>query len=171
MKRTTFLVSALAFSVVASGALAKVPEAQVNRLGQDLTPMGSEKAGEGDIPAWTGGLATVPSNVSYKPGDKLANPFASDPIKFTVTGQNADQYSDILTPGYAAMLKAYPSYKMNVYETRRTCAFPDKFYEANKRNAAVGELVGGGSGISEAIFGSPFPGSYPHLTLPTIPPV
>jgi len=157
MKRTTFLVSALAFSVVASGALAKVPDAQVNRLGQDLTPMGSEKAGDGDVPAWTGGLSTVPSNVSYKPGDKLANPFASDAIKYTITGENAGQHDAVLTPGYKALLKAYPTYKMDVYETRRSCAFPDKYYQATKRNAAVGELVGGGAGVSEAIFGSPFP--------------
>jgi hypothetical protein len=157
MKRTTFLVSALAISAIATSALAKVPEAQVNRLGQDLTPMGSEKAGEGDIPAWTGGLQTVPSNVTYKPGDKLANPFESDPIKYTITAQNMGQYEALLTPGYKAMLKTYPSYKMNVYETRRTCAFPDRYYEATKRNAAVGELVGGGSGVSEAIFGTPFP--------------
>jgi len=157
MKRTTMLVSALAISALATSALAKVPDAQVNRLGQDLTPMGSEKAGDGDIPAWTGGLPTVPSNVTYTPGQKLQNPFASDPIKYTVTGANMGQYEDILTPGYQAMLKAYPTYKMNVYETRRTCAFPDRFYEANKRNAQVGELVGGGAGISEAIFGSPFP--------------
>lgn len=157
MKRTTFLVSALAISAIATSALAKVPEAQVNRLGQDLTPMGSEKAGEGDIPAWTGGLQTVPSNVSYQPGDKLANPFESDPIKYTITAQNMGQYEALLTPGYKAMLQTYPSYKMNVYETRRTCAFPDRYYEATKRNAAVGELVGGGSGVSEAIFGTPFP--------------
>ncbi len=157
MKRTTFLVSALAISAIATSALAKVPEAQVNRLGQDLTPMGSEKAGEGDIPAWTGGLQTVPSNVSYQPGDKLANPFESDPIKYTITAQNMGQYEALLTPGYKAMLQTYPSYKMNVYETRRTCAFPDRYYEATKRNAQVGELVGGGSGVSEAIFGTPFP--------------
>ena len=162
MKRTTFLVSALAISAIATsfgvtGALAKVPEAQVNRLGQDLTPMGSEKAGEGNIPAWTGGLQTVPSNVSYKPGDKLANPFASDAIKYTITAQNMGQYDALLTPGYKAMLQTYPSYKMNVYETRRSCAFPDRYYEATKRNAQVGELVGGGSGVSEAIFGTPFP--------------
>lgn len=157
MKRTTFLVSALAISAIATSALAKVPEAQVNRLGQDLTPMGSEKAGEGNVPAWTGGLQTVPSNVSYKPGDKLANPFESDPIKYTVTGQNIGQYEALLTPGYKAMLQTYPTYKMNVYETRRTCAFPDRYYEATKRNAQVGELVGGGSGVSEAIFGTPFP--------------
>ena len=162
MKKTTLLVSALAVSVfaagsVATGAFAKVPEAQANRLGNDLTPMGSEKAGSGDIPAWTGGLASVPSNVSYTPGGRMPDPFASDPVKYTITGQNMGQYDDILTPGYKALLKTYPTYKMDVYETRRSCAFPDKFYEANKRNAAVGELVGGGSGVSEAIFSSPFP--------------
>ena len=158
MKRTTMLVSALVFGALTTSALAKVPEVQVNRLGNDLTPMGAEKAGDGgDIPAWTGGLQTVPSNVNYKPGDRLANPFADDPIKYTITSANMGQYDDVLTPGYKALLSTYKDYKMNVYQTRRTCAYPDKVYEANKRNAAVGELVGGGSGISEAIFGFPFP--------------
>ena len=158
MKRTTMLVSALVFGALSTSALAKVPQAQVDRLGNDLTPMGAEKAGDGgDIPAWTGGLQTVPSNVNYKPGDHLADPFKDDPVKYTITSSNAGQYDDVLTPGYKALLSTYKDYKMNVYQTRRSCAFPDKVYEANKRNAAVGELVGGGSGISEAIFGFPFP--------------
>ena len=147
MKRTTMLVSALVFGALTTSALAKVPQAQVNRLGNDLTPMGAEKAGDGgDIPAWTGGLQTVPSNVNYKPGDKLADPFKDDPVKYTITSSNAGQYDDVLTPGYKALLSTYKDYKMNVYQTRRSCAYPDKVYEANKRNAAVGELVGGRSG-------------------------
>ncbi|NIJ41224.1 hypothetical protein FHS78_001511 [Parvibaculum indicum] len=158
MKRTTMLVSALVFGALTTSALAKVPQAQVNRLGNDLTPMGAEKAGDGgDIPAWTGGLQTVPSNVNYKPGDHLADPFKDDPVKYTIDASNMAKYDDVLTPGYKALMKTYKDYKMNVYQTRRSCAFPDKVYEANKRNAAVGELVAGGSGISEAIFGFPFP--------------
>ena len=158
MKRTTMLVSALVFGALTTSALAKVPQAQVDRLGNDLTPMGAEKAGNGgDIPAWTGGLQTVPSNVTYKPGDHLANPFKDDPIKYTIDSSNMAKYDDVLTPGYKALMKTYKDYKMNVYQTRRSCAYPDKVYEANKRNAAVGELVGGGSGISKAIFGFPFP--------------
>ncbi len=157
MKRTTMLVSAFVFGALSTSALAKVPEAQVNRLGADLTPIGAEKAGEGDIPAWTGGLQTVPSNVTYKPGDHLADPFASDPIKYTITAANMAQYDAVLTDGYKALMKAYPDYKMNVYQTRRSCAYPDRVYEATKNNAKVGELVGGGSGISEAIMGFPFP--------------
>ena len=157
MKRTTMLVSAFVFGALSTSALAKVPDAQVNRLGADLTPIGAEKAGEGDIPAWTGGLPTVPSNVTYKPGDHLADPFASDPIKYTITPANMGQYDAVLSDGYKALLKAYPDYKMNVYQTRRSCAYPDRVYEATKNNARVGVLTGGGSGVSEAIMGFPFP--------------
>ena len=36
---------------------------QINRLSDDLTPMGSERAGNaaGTIPAWTGGITTPPA--------------------------------------------------------------------------------------------------------------
>ena len=138
-------------------ANAAVPEGQANRLGNDLTPIGAEKAGEGDIPAWTGGLSSVPSNVSYKPGQHVADPFASDPIKYTITPANADKYSAILTDGQKALLKTYPDYKLNVYQTRRSCAYPQKVYAATKNNAKVGELIGGGSGVGGAIMGFPFP--------------
>jgi len=113
------LAIALAF-LAPMAAQAQVPDAQADRLGNDLTPIGAEKAGEGDIPAWTGGLSTVPSNVTYKPGDHLADPFASDPIKYTITAENAAKYDALLTDGYKAVMKAYPDYKINVYETRRT---------------------------------------------------
>lgn len=136
---------------------AAVPETQASRLGSDLTPVGAEKAGEGDIPEWTGGLSTVPSNVDYRPGEHLKNPFASDPILYTVTGANAELYADVLTSGQRAMLNLYDTYKMNVYQTRRTCAYPESVYSATKSNAAVGELIGGGNGVSKAIMGFPFP--------------
>jgi len=149
---------AVALAVVAPfAAQAQVPDAQVNRLGGDLTPIGAEKAGEGDIPAWTGGLATVPANVSYKPGDHLADPFSSDAIKYTITPANAAQYDAVLTDGHKALLKAYPDYKMNVYQTRRSCAYPDRVYAATKNNGKVGILNGGGSGVGGAIMGFPFP--------------
>ncbi len=157
MNRTTLLVSAFVFGALSTSALAGVPDAQVNRLGGDLTPIGAEKAGEGDIPAWTGGLQTVPSNVSYKPGDHLQDPFSSDAIKYTITAANAGQYDAVLPDGYKALFKAYPDYKMNVYQTRRSCAYPDRVYAATKNNAKVGELIGGGSGVGGAIFGFPFP--------------
>src|SRR5690606_9112772 len=127
------LLAAVAGAAV-SDAYAAVPEAQVNRLGNDLTPVGAEKAGEGDIPAWTGGLSSVPSNVTYEPGRHLQNPFPSDPVLYTVTGANADQYANILTAGQRAMLALYDTYKMNVYQTRRSCAYPESVYDATKKN-------------------------------------
>lgn len=157
MKTTTGLISFVAVSVLATNVYAKVPPAQVNRLGADLTPVGAEKAGSGEIPAWTGGLPTVPSNVTYTPGDRLQNPFASDAPRFTVTGANMGQYADQLTDGYRALLSTYPSYKMNVYPSRRSCAYPDAVYEATRRNAEVGEPGAGGNGVGKAIMGFPFP--------------
>jgi hypothetical protein len=149
------VIIALGAETIALPALANVPDAQVNRLGADLTPIGAEKGGEGDIPAWTGGLTTPPAG--YKKGGHLVDPYAGDPVKFTVTPGNAAQYDQVLSTGYKALLKAYPTYKMNVYQTRRSCAYPDNVYQATKNNARVGLLVGGGNGVSEAIMGFPFP--------------
>ncbi len=153
-------ISKLAIALVVCAPMAAqagVPDVQANRLGNDLTPIGAEKAGEGDIPAWTGGLQTVPSNVTYKPGDHLPDPFASDPIKYTINASNAAQYDAVLTDGYKAMMKTYPDYKMNVYQTRRSCAYPEIVYAATKNNAKVGVLNGGGSGVGGAVMGFPFP--------------
>lgn len=157
MKRTTMLVSAFVLGAMSTSAFAQVPDIQANRLGNDLTPIGAEKAGTGDIPAWTGGLQTVPSNVTYKAGDHLADPFASDPIKYTINAGNLAQYASVVPAGYQALMKAYPDYKMNVYQTRRSCAYPDSVYNATKNNAKVGILNGGGSGVGGAIMGFPFP--------------
>ena len=43
--KTQLLTTALTLSLVASAAMADVPANVANRLGQDLTPMGAEKAG------------------------------------------------------------------------------------------------------------------------------
>ncbi len=50
---TLLVLSALALNVHA-----KVDSAQAARLGQDLTPLGAERAGNiaGTIPEWTGGI-------------------------------------------------------------------------------------------------------------------
>ena len=57
-------------------ALADVPEAQQARLDEDLTPLGSERAGnaDGTIPAWTGGLTSPPEGIGYEKGKHLPDP-------------------------------------------------------------------------------------------------
>lgn len=140
-------------------ASAGVPAQQAGRLGNDLTPMGAEKAGnaDGSIPAWNGGLATSPANTPRNAEGHYPDPFASDPVLFTITKDNLAEHEAMLTPGQRAMLTAYPNYKLNVYQSRRTCAFPDEVYAATRKNAEEGSLGGNGDSLSNVLRGTPFP--------------
>ncbi|HBO94453.1 MAG TPA: DUF1329 domain-containing protein, partial [Gammaproteobacteria bacterium] len=117
----------LASTLAAAPAFAKVPPAEVAKLGNELTPSGAEVAGnaDGTIPKWDGGMKGNPD--CYKGGEFLCNPFPNDKPKFTITAQNLDQYKDKLSPGQIAMFEKYPdTYRMPVYETRRPYAMPDR---------------------------------------------
>lgn len=59
--RNVFVMGLFAASAVIGVASAEVPPEVAARLGQDLTPLGSQKSGnkDGSIPEWTGGLSTV----------------------------------------------------------------------------------------------------------------
>lgn len=152
--------SAAVLMLFAGAASAGVPQAQADRLLRDLTPMGAERAGnaDGTIPAWDGGLSSVPKNVSWAPGRGHYNdPFADDQVIATVTNANADAHDAFLTPGQRAMLATYPSYKMNVYPSRRSCALPEAVYEAVRENAVKGSLGGKGDTLTGVLRGIPFP--------------
>ncbi|MCF4165705.1 DUF1329 domain-containing protein [Zavarzinia compransoris] len=159
MKRFAYLGLAIGLVALAGSgaAMAKGGPDQIARLGADLTPMGSIKAGnaEGTIPAWDGGIQSPPPG--FVPGQRLVDPFASDPVLFTITGQNADQYAEKLSPGQMALLKLYPTYKMNVYQSRRSCSYTQKVYDANRKNAEVAKLTADGNGLVEGLVGVPFP--------------
>ena len=157
--KTKLLTTALTLSLAASAAVAEVPANQAARLGADLTPMGAEKAGStSGVSSWSGRAINGSALLNGFDGGALPNPFASDKASYTITAGNAAQYDSQLTVGQKAMLATYPdSYKLNVYKSNRTCTYPDFVYKAAKRNAAVGQLIDGGNGISEAIMASPFP--------------
>jgi len=152
-----FMVGSAIAATMSVAALAAVPEAVANRLGQDLTPLGAEKAGnaEGSIPAWTGGLATPPAG--FQVGEHYADPYGDDAIGFTINGGNVGQYEANLTPGQIAMLQTFPSYKMNVYPTRRSCANPASSYAQARENAVNGRLEVDGNGVVDAVRTTPFP--------------
>ena len=67
------------------------------------------------------------------------------------------KYSKRLTNGYKTMLETYDTFSLPVYKSRRACTNPKFVQRANKRNARVSRLVGGGNGVSEGIMGTPFP--------------
>jgi hypothetical protein len=145
-------------ALLSAPALAAVSEAEAAKLGQALTPMGAEVAAnaDGSIPAWTGGIKTPPSN--YKAGDHHPDPFPDDRPLATITAANLAQFASKLSAGHRAVLEAYPNtYKLIVYPTRRSASFPERIYEATRRNATTARLVSNGNGISGAILGVPFP--------------
>jgi hypothetical protein len=79
-------------------------------------------------------------------------------VQYTVNAANMAQYADILSEGHKALLQAYPdTYFMNVYPTRRSAAYPDRIYDAIKRNAPTARLTDDGNGFTGAIEGIPFP--------------
>lgn len=131
---------------------------EVDKLDGELTPMGSTRAGNeaGTIPAWEGGITSPPGG--YKAGDHHPNPFPEDEIEFTITAANHEQYKDNLSVGQIATLQKYPdTYKLNVYQTRRTAAFPERIYEMTKKNGATATLAANGEGVENAAEGFPFP--------------
>lgn len=125
-------------------------------LGKSLTPMGAEAAGNaaGTIPAWTGGLKSP--GAGFKAGGHYPDPYAGDKPLFTITAANAAQYAASLSPGQMAMLKKYPSWKLNVYPTRRSASFPKAHYDETAENATKAKLAPGGNGITGADGGIPF---------------
>jgi hypothetical protein len=154
---TTILVSLLGIS--APAALAAVTAEQAARLGGDeLTPIGAERAGnaDGSIPPWTGGIQELPAG--YVPGERLVDPFADDKVLFTITAENVEQYKDDLSPGQIALLKRYPdTFRMPVYPTRRSARIPQSEYDAIKAGATETSMVEGGSGLVNFKASVPFP--------------
>jgi hypothetical protein len=120
-------------ALVAPTVQAAVSADEAARLKTTLTPMGAERAAnkDGSIPAWDGGY----------PLDALATSaaipdlFGKDKPLLTITGQNADQYKDKLTEGTMGLLKRFPSFKVQVFQTRRTGNAPQWVYDNTFANA------------------------------------
>ncbi|WP_017445425.1 DUF1329 domain-containing protein [Gayadomonas joobiniege] len=159
MKFTHSVVTtALALAISSYSVSAKVFPDEAAQLGQNLTPVGAEKAGnkDGSIPAWTGGITQPPAG--YQVGDHHIDPFAGEKPLFVITAANYQQYAEHLSPGQQALFKAYPdTFKMPVYKTHRTASLPQYVYDATKLNATRAELSDGGVGIQNAAIGVPFP--------------
>ena len=157
--RFTLAATAVALCGVSLPALAKLTDAEIARLGADLTPVGAEKAGnkDGTIPEWTGGLCAPPAGwVQGKGGYK--DPYAADKSLFTITKANAAQYKDKLPAGAVAMLNKYPNFSMPVYSTRRSACYPQEVYDTAKAEAGKIDIAGWGlSGRNKSTVPFPIP--------------
>ncbi|MDF0730707.1 DUF1329 domain-containing protein [Pseudomonas entomophila] len=146
-----------------AGLLALAPtsraasDSEAQQLKGSLTPLGAERAGnaDGSIPAWDQGLAKVPAG--FTPGPRIPDYFASDKPLYSVTAQNLAQYADKLSDGQKAMFAKYPSYRIDVYPTRRTAAAPQWVYDNTLKNATAAHLGNQGQTVEGASGGIPFP--------------
>lgn len=151
------LYGAIAWSLmVSSHSMAAVSQEEASRLGKTLTPIGAEKAGNGDeIPEWSGGLTEAPAG--YKGDGRYNDPFAQDEELFRIDQSNVDKYADNLSPGQIATIKAYDDYFIPVYKTRRTGTYPEEVQEKTVENATTVELIESGNGLENYQTATPFP--------------
>jgi hypothetical protein len=122
--------------------IAKVNDETQVLLGNELTPMGAIKEGNGDtIPAWTGDSA-----------------ISSDekPI-LIIASDNYQQYKENLTAGQMALFAQYNEFKMPIYPTHRSAMAPDWVYENTFDNAINTTLNEVQTGFVNAKAGIPFP--------------
>lgn len=151
----------LAVALAASlpwGASAAVTADEAKALGSTLTAVGAEKAGnkEGTIPAYTGGNTTAPAG--FKAGDGIRpNPFAAEKPRLVVDQKNMAQHAGNLTEGAKALLQKYPSFRLDVYPTQRSVAFPKFVAENTAKNAVRAKTLNEGRSIEGAHAGFPFP--------------
>ena len=143
MRKLSLAVPAL---LLAMGSLnadpSQAPAPAAARPDADLTPVGAERAGnaDGSIPAWTGGLPKTPP-IEWKVG--YTDPFADDQPLFTITAANAEKYKDILSAGHMALFKRdRRTWRMNVYPTRRSAAFPEDVLAEVKKHAGIAKTDG-----------------------------
>ncbi|AEE23200.1 hypothetical protein Glaag_2255 [Glaciecola sp. 4H-3-7+YE-5] len=158
IRKFALIASAMALTFNSGLIQAKVSETEAAKLGAELTPVGAVKAGnaDGSIPAWTGGITELPAG--YSKGDHHPDPFADDKVLFTITAKNYQEYAEFLSDGQKELFKAYPdTYKMPIYQSRRSASLPKFVYDETAKNAVMAELIQGGNGVKNAAIGIPFP--------------
>src|SRR5690554_3868637 len=148
----------LALSLIAGAVAAQgLSQSEIDQLGTTLTHIGAEKTGNaaGTIPEWTGGL---PTNAGQDlPNHFQENPFRGEQPEFVISAQNYQQYRGNLTPGQVALFERYPeTFRMPVYQSKRTVGFPQSVYDQVKRTAGQARLVNGGDGVENVEPGSSF---------------
>lgn len=137
---------------------AKVTPSEADALRTRLTPLGGERArnGDGTIPEWRGGLTAPP--ICHAVGARYCDPYADDRPHSQISAANLDHWRDKLSAGHIDLLQRHPqTYHLNLYPTRRSFANPGAVYEAAYRNALAATLAPSGNAVREASLAVPFP--------------
>ncbi|WP_259150235.1 DUF1329 domain-containing protein [Pseudomonas sp. JAI111] len=151
------VMTAMVATLCSGSLLAAVSTEEASALGKTLTPCGAEIAGnkDGTIPAYTGGLTSLPGYDETV--GKVPDPFPNDKPLYSITAQNYMDYADKLSEGSKELFKRNPSWRMDVYQTRRTVALSQYNQDACLKNAREAKLEADGMKIVNAKGGVPFP--------------
>jgi Protein of unknown function (DUF1329) len=152
------LITAALAATTGFAAQAAITAEEAKALGTTLTPIGAEKAAnkDGTIPAYTGGLTAGPAG--YKAGDGVRpNPYAAEKPRLVIDAKNMAQHAAQLTEGTKALLQKYPTYRVDVYPTHRSVAFPGFVADNTAKNAVRAKTTNEGRSIEGAHAGFPFP--------------
>ncbi len=129
--------------LAANTASAAASEEEARQLGTSLTEFGAEKAGnsDGTIPAYTGGLAKLQA-YDPKTMPQYIDPYKDDKPLYSIDAKNAAQHDAVLMAGTKALLKQYPSYKVDVYPSHRSFRYPAWVLQNTVKNATTAKVVG-----------------------------
>jgi hypothetical protein len=151
------MAMAVVMALAATGSTwAAVSADEAAQLKTTLTPLGAEKAGnkEGTIPAWTGAYTTPIPGEGH---GKYPDPFPNEKPTLQITAANMAQYAGKLSEGTQALLKKYPSFRIDVYPTHRTAGAPQWAYDNTFKAATTARLTDNGQSFEGAWAGIPFP--------------
>jgi hypothetical protein len=157
MSRYTRILTVVVALASPAAALALSPE-EAKQLGTTLTAVGAERAGnaDGTIPAYDGGLTRPPP--SFVPGSgHRPDPFAGEKPLFSIDAKNAATHAERLSAGTRALMERYPDFRIDVYPTHRTVAFPAFVIENTLRSATSARTENGGLSLVGVRAAYPFP--------------
>jgi hypothetical protein len=130
-------------------SLAQAQQSDVKQLGTTLTPWGAEVAGnaDGSIPAYTGGLTKPPANYNKANPARRPDPFPNDKPLLKIDASNMEKYKDKLSVGTMEMMKKYPTFYIEVFQSRRTVAYPKAVQDNSIKNATRCKTINDGNGL------------------------
>jgi Protein of unknown function (DUF1329) len=160
MKSNVLAISAaLLLGSFSGSTLAGLSEAELEQLGTTLTPWGAEIAGseDGAYPAYTGGIKAPEG---FDPASGVwPDPYPDDKPLFAIDASNMEQYADKLMAGQMELMRRFPSFRMDIYPSRRGVWMSEQVTEATQANARNPECKtsADGVGLYGCWGGVPFP--------------
>ncbi len=131
---------------------------EAKQLGAALTEIGAERAGnaDGTIPPYEGGLTRPPPGYRPDSGSR-PDPFAGEKPLFSIDANTAGAHAARLTEGVKALFARYPDFRIDVYPTHRTVAFPKFVTDNTVRQATSARTTHDGLSLAGARAAYPFP--------------